>query len=264
MNRLGTDKKIAPFAAQFVPVKLDINSSEFRAWSRDLKNTGKDNGVPHIYVVRSDGETLYGNGGGLAGDKLGMMLSSTLENSGRVLTAKEVEKLSAAAEQFQNLQGSGDIAGAVKAINKIGRIGVPGQIASYAEAANQVNKLATSSATEVVTKLQESGATIESGETAEIVEAVLASMKLQSDYSGLKILKPEFAKFKKALGKNKEISQLVKEAKVINSAATASSNSAKKRALTKLQELIDTTEIDEIKAAAKLELDELKAEPDPS
>lgn len=256
---MGTEKKIAPYAAQFVPVKLDVNSNEFRSWSKDLKETSKGTGVPYIYVVRSDGETLYGGGGALPGDKLGMMLASTLQNSGRVLSAKEVDTLGTVVERYESSIEAGDIAGAVKALNKTGRMGVPGQIASYAKAANKVNELAKTAATEVVAKLEELGGSIESSETGDQLTAILASQKLESDYGSLKILKPEFSKFKKALGKNKEISQLVKEAKIISAANSASSKTAKKRALEKLQQLIDSTEIDAVKTTAKSALEELSS-----
>jgi len=215
LNRLGTDKKIAPFAAQFVPVKLDVNSSEFRSWESDLKKTNNNKAVPYVFVVRSDGETLYGGGGSLPGDKLGMMLASTLQNSGRVLSAKEIDTLGTVVERYESSIEAGDIAGAVKALNKTGRVGVPGQIASYARAASKVNQLADTAATEVVAKLQELAGSVESSETSDQLTAILASQKLERDYGALKILKPEFAKFKKALGKNKAISQLVKESKII-------------------------------------------------
>ena len=256
---MGTEKKIAPYAAQFVPVKLDVNSKEFRSWKSDLKETSKGSGIPYIYVVRSDGETLYGGGGALPGDKLGMMLASTLQNSGRVLSAKEVNTLGSVIERYESSIEAGDIAGAVRALNKTGRMGAPGQIASYAKAASKVNELAATAATEVVAKLEELNGSIESGETADQLTSILASQKLESDYGGLKILKPEFSKFKKALGKNKEITQLVKEAKIINAAGSASSKAAKKRALEKLQALIDSTQIDEVKTTAKSVLEELSS-----
>ena len=259
MDRLGTEKKIAPYAAQFVPVKLNINSKEYRVWSTDLKKTSKGTGVPYIYVVRSDGETLYGGGGALPGDKLGMMLASTLQNSGRVLSAKEVDTLGAIVERYESSVEAGDIAGAVKALNKTGRMGAPGQIASYAKAASKVNELASTAATEVVAKLEELNGSIESGETSDQLTAVLASQKLESDYGGLKILKPEFSKFEKTIGKNKEITQLVKEAKIISAASSASSKTAKQRALEKLQALIDSTQIDEVKTKAKSVLEELSS-----
>lgn len=259
MRRLSTDKTLAPYAAQFVPVKLDIGSSAYRDWRKNLEMTGKELSYPYVFIVRSDGETIYGNGGLTAQTKLIPLMESALQTSGRILNAREAETLSGSAERFVNLSGSGDIVGAIKAINRAGRVGVPGQIPSFAQSAVEVNKLVTDTATKAMTKLQELDGAIESSEGSERVDAILASMKLTSDYGGLKVLKPEFTKFKKKLGKNKEISQLVKEAKIINSAVTASSKIAIKRGLEKLKELIEATEIEEIKTAAQAALDELSS-----
>ena len=258
MKTLVSNKSIAPYAAQFVPVKLDVNSSEYRVWARDLKRTSDAKGVPVVYVVRSDGETLYGQGGGISDDGLKKLLMTSLKTSGRVLSDKEVATLDRAAEKFESLQKAGDNSGAVKAINKVGRLGVPGQIPSYAEAANRVNKLAETTATEITAKLEELQSVIEAGETAEKLDAILAALKLGSDYGSLKILKPELVKFKKTLGKNKEITQLVKEAKVINSAVTATSKVAKKRAAEKLKVLIESSDIGAMKSSAQETLDSLK------
>lgn len=241
-----------------MPVKLDINSEEFRKWSRDLKKTGEGSGVPHVYVVRSDGETLYGQGGGISSANLKKLLAASLETSGRILNEKEVDLLYKAAEKFESLQESGDIAGSVKAINKISKLGMPGQIPSYAEAASKVNELVGTAATEATSTLEELSETVESGETAQQLEAILTSLQLGSDYGSLKILKPELAKFRKELSKNKEVKQLVKEAKVISSAASASSSSARKKAQQKLQSLIDATEIDAVKSSAEQVLEEVK------
>ena len=260
MNTLVSNKSIAPFAAQFVPVKLDVNSTEFRTWSRDLKATGDTGGVPVVYVVRADGETMYGQGGGISDNNLKKLLMTSLKTSGRILSVKEAAMLDSAADKFESLQAAGDISDAVKAINKVKRIGVPGQIPSYADSASKVNELVGTTATETTAKLEELRGVIESGETAEKLEAIVAGMNLGSDYGSLKVLKPDFAKFKKELSKNKEIAQLVKDAKVINYALSASSNSAKKRAAEKLQALIDSTKIEAVKALAQTTLDGLKAE----
>ena len=145
----------------------------------------------------------------------------------------------------------------MKAINKVRRVGVPGQIPSYAEAANRVNKIVETTATEISAKLEDLKSVIKSGETAEKLDAILAALKLGSDYGSLKMLKPELTKFKKTLGKNKEIAQLVKDAKVINRAVLASSTAAKKRAAEKLQVLIDSSEIPAVKSSAQKTLDGL-------
>ena len=263
MKTLVSNRSIAPYAAQFVPVKLDVNSAEYRKWVREANLTSEGKGVPVVHVVRADGESLYGQSGGISDDNLKTLLVTTLQTSGKVLSFKEVEALDKAAEQFESLQKAGDIEGAVKAVNKVGRIGVPGQISSYAESAGKVNELVETTATEITAKLEELRGVIESGETAEKLDAILTALKFGSDFGKLKILKPELAKFKKELGKNKELSKLIKDAKVINYAIAASSTAAKKRAVEKLQALIESTEIEAVKSAAQQTLDTLKEQESP-
>ena len=258
MTTLTSNKSIAPYAAQFVPVKLDVNSAEYRTWSREANLKSEGAGVPLVYVVRSDGEQLYGKGGGISDDNLKMLLMTSLKTSGRILSSKEADMLDQAAEKFASFQEAGDISAAVKAINKAGRLGVPGEIPSYADSASKVNTLVGTTATEITSKLEEYKGVIESGETAEKLDAILAALKLGNDYRSLKILKPELNKFKKELGKNKEISKLLKDAKVISYAVSASSASTKKRAAQKLQALIESTEIDAVKVSAQQTLDGLK------
>ena len=194
---------------------------------------------------------MYGQGGGISDNNLKKLLITTLKTSGRVLSVKEVETLDEAAEKFESLQDAGDISAAVKAINKVGRLGVPGQIPSYAESASKVNKLVETTATEIKAKLEKLQGVIEEGETKQKLDAILAAMKLGSDYGSLKFLKPELTKFKKELSKNKDVAQLVKDAKVIDYATSASSTSAKKRAAEKLQDVIDSTDIDAVKTVAQ-------------
>jgi len=259
MKRLSTDRTLAPYAAQFVPVKLDIGSPAYRKWRKDLKMTGKVRTYPYVFIVRSDGETLFGNGGLTSKTPLIPLMESALQTSGQSISAREAETLSTSAERFVSMSGSGDIAGAIKAINRANRIGVPGEIPSFAESAIKLNKLVKEVATEVLADLEELESKIESSSTAERLDAVLASMKLTSAYGGLKILKPAFGKFRRKLSSNKEISQLVKEARVINSAVTAKTKSSTKRALDKLEALIESTEIEEIKTVAQATLDDLSS-----
>ena len=251
---------MAPYAAQFVPVKLDIGSAAYQKWRKNLEFTGEQKVYPYIFIVRSDGKTIYGNGGLTYKTELIPLMQFALETSGKVLNPREAKTLTDVAERFENLSGSGDTAGAIKAINKASRVGTPGQIPSYAKSAMKVNKLVEGMATEAMAELKQLDETIESSEDDERVDAILASMKFVNEYSGLKVLRPEITKFKKKLGKNKELAQLLKEAKVLTTAGAAESKTAKKRAGENLQKLIDSTEIEKIKTEAQTLLELIKTE----
>lgn len=208
-------------------------------------------------MVRADGETLYGKSGSLSGDELPRMLTRALEHSGRIINAKESETLVAATEGFRKFKDSDDIAKGVKALNRVSRIGVPGKIPSYARAAVNLNELVLGAKRDVLSKLDECQAGIGSGDVDSQLKGILESLKVRREYGALKILKPVIASFHKELGKNKEVAQLLKEAKVIDTALTATSKTAIVRAKTKLAALIESTGIDAIKASAKSALDRL-------
>lgn len=241
--------------AQFVPVKLDISTAEYKEWRQDHQYEGKT--IPILFVVRADGETLYGKSGSLSGDELPKMLSRALEHSGGILNAKDSETLTTAAANFQKLKDSGEVASAVKALNRVARIGMPGRIPSFAQSALTVNKLATTTGKEILSKLEKCKSGIDSGDTESQLAAILEFLKTRREYGALKIVKTDLGAFLKELGKNKAVTQLLKEAKIIDSAISATSKTAIARAKTKLTALVESTQIEAIKAKAKLTLNGL-------
>lgn len=256
MKRLNTEAEIAPIVAQFVPVKLDIDSDEYRQWRQDYASEG--NTIPKLFVVRADGETLYGKSGSLSGDALPEMLVQALRHSGRILTAQEAQRLVAVSDRFEESKNEGDLPGAIKALTKLKRLGLPGEIGSYAEPAMRLNKLVLETVGEGAARLNELKSDIQSDDVARKLDAVLGFLEVKRLYGGLKLLKPEIVKFQKEFVSVKENRQLVREAKTIAGAKFAKTKSTQSRAVAKLGELIATTEIDPVKTAAEKALAKLK------
>ena len=75
MKTLTTEAKLKPLVAQFVPLKLDVKSNDYKVWRRDHKPP--KNAIPQVYIVRADGEELYNNVGGLSAEKLQPLLRIT-------------------------------------------------------------------------------------------------------------------------------------------------------------------------------------------
>ena len=84
MKRFREDLQLAPIVAQFVPFHLDTRKQEWQAWARKHPHDG--NGIPIVYVVRSDGETLYAKTGAPQGDDLPRLLVAQLTRSGKAIT----------------------------------------------------------------------------------------------------------------------------------------------------------------------------------
>ncbi len=242
--------------AQFVPVKLDIASKEYAQWRQDHAHEGST--IPILFIVRADGETLYGKSGSLNGDALPEMLVKALQHSGRIIDAKQAGALAEAAKDYQFLMASGEATKAVKAINRVSRIGVPGRITSFAESASRVNQLANQTAQDTVDRLSKLSEILQEDDAEKQLSAILESMQLRRELGALKILKADLAKFSKELGKQKELSQLVSEAKIIAAGMAATSKSSRARALTKLRELVESTDIPPVKTTAEKLIAELQ------
>ena len=233
---------------QFVPLKLDTSSKEFRGWSQEHQSEG--NSIPILYVVRADGETLYGQSGSLLGDRLPAMLLQSLRHSGRVLTPKESEAALEAIGQFDEFYSKGEIRSAIKALNKVKRLGIPGEIESYAAPVVKINAAARKLAEEVDTKMKQQLIDVQSGDEQRQLSGLLESLQMKRDYSSLRSAKTKLTEFSHELGKLKSIKQLIKEARIIDAARIAKSRSSINRGIAKLTALKDSTTSETVKKSA--------------
>lgn len=244
--------------AQFVPIKLDVASPEFREWERAHPSEGRS--IPIIYVVRADGETLYAKSGSLQGDALPELLVRALDSSGRVLTEAEVNKISTVTADFKERQENDDISGAIKSLNKLKRIGIPGAINSYASSASELNQLVNELAQGYKTQLAELDQALKGDVEEDRLTAIVKFLQLRRNLTGFKLVKEDIAAFQKQLSRGAEMRQLSKEVKIIDAATIAKSKSSKERTLAKLRELVDLTENPVVKDYAAKTLAKLESD----
>ena len=139
-KRLETDTSLSQFVGQFVPLKVVSTGDEWKKWASKFKKEGRS--IPIIYVVRADGEQLYGKSGALSGDALPQMLASVSQRSGRVLSESEsmlLEECNKAAEDALNEDIYLEAAAALAPVAKIGTLG---GLQSYAAPAIKSDELA--------------------------------------------------------------------------------------------------------------------------
>lgn len=242
-----------------MPIKLDVSSPEYAQWRRD--HTPDGNGIPQLFIVRADGETLYGRSGSLRGPDLPNMLIAALQNSGRILSAREAQSLVEAADKFTQEKNKGNYESAIKAISRVRKIGEPGQIRSYSEPALRVNRLVIETADEVRNQLKKLANQIETDQADIKLKAMLGYLKLREDFGALKMVKPDLAAFQKKYTL-KDYKQLAREAKIIENANQANTKSKKTRAIATLTELIGETEIEPVRKEAEKKLSALQQELD--
>lgn len=246
--------------AQFVPIKLDVDTEEYAQWRRDHNSEG--NSIPKIFIVRGDGETLYGKSGALGGDELPRMLLKALQHSGKILSAKDAEILTAAADQFESLKQAGDIEGAIKSLNKIRKMGEPGKIPSYAASASRINELANQTADELKAKLKEMDTQVAGDDNEQRLQSILHYLRLRREYGGLKLIKSDLSVFQKRVTDDDNLDQIYQAARIMDSAKNAKSKSSRARAADRIRDLISTTQIEEVKSAAEKLLGELETDSD--
>ena len=140
LDRLENDRSLAAFAGQFVPLKIITdNNANWSQWSRKYPMTG--NGIPQLYVVRADGEQIYGGAGAPPGDELPAMLLASLKKSGRSFTNQEAGFLQRAVQVSDKAMQSGDLLKAAVALSEVGQLGPHDNLGSYAKPAMQSKEL---------------------------------------------------------------------------------------------------------------------------
>lgn len=122
-----------------MPLKIDTDGQDWAAWSR--KYTFEGNGIPILYVIRADGQQLYGRSGGKPGGELPQFLSAQLENAGTIFTVQQLTALRTAVSGAQQALEAKNPRLAVQRFESIRKLGRPGQLGSYSSIANEADKL---------------------------------------------------------------------------------------------------------------------------
>ncbi len=140
LHRLQTDQSLARYAGWFVPLKIETKGEEWSKWASQYKHEGS--AIPIVYVVRADGQQLYGKSGSLPETQLHQMLMYVLKKAGTVFSDQQLGLLATSLERAKQSLESEDLQGAVRELGKIGELGTPGSLGSYAEVAKEADKFA--------------------------------------------------------------------------------------------------------------------------
>lgn len=138
MERLSTDRSIAPLVAQFVPLKIETDGDQWGTWARKYSYEGS--GIPIIYVVRADGEKMYGKSGSL-GAQLAQFLTVQLRSAGKIFSAEQLAQVQTAVDEANKSLEAGDTLSAVKRLDSLKKLGPTGKLGSYAAACMAANQL---------------------------------------------------------------------------------------------------------------------------
>jgi SLA1 Homology Domain 1 (SHD1) protein len=225
MERLNTDRSIAPLVAQFVPLKIETDGDQWGPFSRKYSHEG--NGIPIIFVVRADGEKMYGKSGSL-GDELPRFLSSQLASAGRILTPAQLSQIQTAVSDAQQALQSQDPLSAVKRLDTLKKIAPAGKLGSYAAAAIAADQLAAQLVEDGKAALASAQEKLSSGDKFAGALGILSANRI---YGALPELKKDLGAAERELRKDGSLKEIVAQAEAVDKAlALVSTKNGKKTA----------------------------------
>lgn len=172
-NRLGTDQSIQPLLAQYVPLNLvTAEATAKQAFLQKYRPEG--NGIPMVFVIRADGEKLFGE---TFKQELPTFLTEYLKKAGNPLSDSEVTRLESAVTIAKAAIEKEDVSAAVQALKS-----APGR-GSYATAATEAAELVKSIKEKADQEIARAGELL--GDKASLQEGAFVISKAARQYSKL-------------------------------------------------------------------------------
>lgn len=255
MKRLSTDRSIAPLVAQFVPLKIATdNPQSWTAWARKYPPDGR--GIPIIYVIRADGQKLYGKTGSLSGPALPQMMQAALSQSGRIFSDQQIAKLESAVSEAKKAKEAGDPAAAIRALASTSKLGPLGNLGSAAESALEADQLVKRLTEEATAALDKAVAQL--AESQQPTQAAIAYVKVTSDYAQLAEMKKPLAEAARAVAKQSDVADVLQQAEYfLRAKSNAEDPRTKQKGIAALERVASQTANREIAELALTELRQL-------
>lgn len=218
LERLSTDPSIATLVAQFVPLKVESDGPHWGEWSRKYSHEG--NTIPILFVIRADGEKLYGKSGAKQGDELPRFLLEHLRNAGTIFSDQQLATITTAVADADKALGEGDALTAVKRIESLRKLGTPGKFGSHATAAKQADDLYVKLVEQGRAALSDAQQKLDGDDKFAGVFGVISANRI---YGSLVELRKELASAERDLNKSPELKAHVSAAESLDRALTLAS-----------------------------------------
>ena len=224
MERLNTDRSIGPLVAQFVPLKIETDGGDkWGEWSSKYSHEGS--GIPIIFVIRADGQKMYGKSG--SPDELPRFLASQLVSAGKIYSAAQLTQVQAAVDDAKKALAGGDSFTAVKRLDSLKKLGPTGKLGSYAGPAVEADKLVAQLMDEGKAALAAAQEQLQGNEKLAGALGVLSANRV---YGVLPDLKKDFGAAERELRKDGSLNEVVTQAEAIDKALAMVSTKAGKPA----------------------------------
>jgi len=214
LERLQKDPALARYAGWFIPLKLETKGEEWSKWTSRYRHEG--NAIPILFVVRADGQQLFGKSGTLPGPQLPLMLEQTISQAGKIYGDEQLQMLGAILDRTEQAVAAGDTSLAVLELAKIAKLGSPGELGSYAEVALEVDRVAQQLTEEGRQSLAKAKELLGNEETR--LDGALALMETRRVYLPLPALRPEIITAISEYRGQNEFREILKQAEELDEA----------------------------------------------
>ena len=253
-KRLVSDRNLAPLVAQFVPLKVDVSSADWRTLSSQYPVAG--NTIPVVYVLRADGQKIFGVRKALSGDELPRMLRAARGQAGGTLNAQQQALVRSAVEAAQAAFRQEQVAETIKALRPLAKLGPLGQIPCYAKGVVEANMLAQQLVTRGKTELEQIQQTL--AKQKDVFPSLLALVTAERAYRPLNVLNREIGTVLRETSRKAEFKTLLTQAKAIDKARLrATARGGLPKAVREMTALVILYRGDAAEATARLELEKL-------
>lgn len=218
-----------------MPLKIDTDGENWAAWSRKYQFEG--NGIPILYVIRADGQQLYGRSGGKPGDELPQFLSAHLANAGTIFTAQQLTALRAAVTGAQQALDANNPRLAVQRFESVRKLGRLGQLGSYSSIANEADKLYQQLVEQAQTALAKGQEQLRDDDRR--FDGMLAIITANRTYQKLPEVKKELGIAERELSRNPAWKDELKQAELLERAiALKLQKNSQKQLITALENIV--------------------------
>jgi hypothetical protein len=258
LDRLSTDRSIAPLVAQFVPLKVETDGPNWGQWASKYRHEGS--GIPILYVIRADGEKLYAKSGAKAGDELPRFLVEHLRAAGTIFSDQQLATIKTVVEDANKALGEGDTLTAVKRLESLRKLGTPGKLASYAGVCQEADALYVKVVEQGKAALQDAQQKLAADDKFAGTLGIISANRI---YGSLPDLRKELATAERDLNKNAELKALLPPAEALDrglALAVQKSPQLQKQAITTLGRVVTQHPNSPAAELAKAKLAELGAE----
>ena len=181
---------------------------EWSAWATRYPTEGR--AIPILYVIRADGEMLYGKSGPLPGDALPKMLLATLQQSGRGFNEAETLLLSASVKEATAAMTEENHVAAAKSLSRLSELGTVGDLKSYSLLAMQADTLAKDVSEKAKVSIDEAVQKLDDPQTA--FDGVLELVEGETVYAGFSDVRSQVTAALRDVKKNAALQDPLRQA----------------------------------------------------